>query len=294
MDRSYTVPLPWGPNYTLPIPMDCLNTSITRLPIFLPWWLLDPFELITGTIASGSIYLPTWAADFAANVLDITTNHKYIVPESMVLDDGGCSDIDGFCIPFTDGCKCVPSFENCGERLGFNSPIKTVSYFLNRWFPSIASFRLVRFVAWVTLTSSDLYRYAGINNYPDRCDYDFCFIVTSVGVLWIVLLTPFFLAVLVYNAQTLAALARALAIFTMNVFTFLFVDGDQPIMTNVGLPDEDEDEDGWIGDEMPDESDDEEWRSKTPRILRREGIYNILRENETHATRRRSYVPSAN
>jgi hypothetical protein len=166
--------------------------------------------------------LPTWIVGYVRDALKWLFTNMWIVPRSMVLDPGGCENITQVCVPFTEGCDCYPSFENCGERLGFSTPFHTLAYALERWFPSITHTMLFEWVTWSTFTDGVFERFRDASQFPDACDYDYCFAITAIEILGLLLIIPLILYSMQFIVEELISVGKMLFSWVTTAIAFLF------------------------------------------------------------------------
>jgi hypothetical protein len=228
LNGSYTVgDLP----FVRSIPIIGSIPLVMDFPFFNPLWLPQ---------------LPVWLVTYIIRVLRLS-DYTFIVPESMVIDPGDCIGVTEPCIPLTASCPCSPIFENCGERLGFVSPIHTAYYFIDRWMPGVASLSVTKLFASLTLTRPILDRFAGAQYFSDRNDYDYCFVVTLPGFVWMFIVAPFALILLAYVVSLLVHLLEFVVGLLVSGIRIIMVtaeaDADGGVIDDGDWADDDDDGD---------------------------------------------------
>ena len=172
------LPTPFGEKCGL-LNGTALKIPYIDLPIWLPTWLPG---------------LPTWPLNYLGKVFGKIANTTYIVPGSMVVDAGGCSnDTQDFCVPLTGGgCPCSPTFASCEDTVGLTSTADVFAFFIDVIYPSAPNSSVIKLVAKVTGMSTAIVKYANVTKRSDFSDYLFCFIIVGIpSISWIILVIPY-------------------------------------------------------------------------------------------------------
>jgi hypothetical protein len=209
---------------------------LDTVPLYSPYWL----PLLPVSLGNDTRDLTKWLA-----------NRQWIVPDSMVLDPDSCYNISEICLfPFSPECPCSPLFENCGDRLGFSSPLDSIYFFLNWAFPSIYQSRLVKIVAMVTGTTSWLQEFTNVTDatdFNDKVSFRanelsltneqlYCFWVVGLpSSLWVLPLFPLLAIAAFIFMWFLISLAKYIALWLWALAVLLLF---MPFTVTLVIPDE--------------------------------------------------------
>ena len=191
--------------------------KIFDIPIYSPLWFPA---------------LPTWLGNTTLSVVDFFAKLEWVVPDSMVVDADECYYDQEICEPLTENCPCSPKFENCGDRIGFTSPLDTAYFALNWWFPNAPNMRIVQIISMVTFTTPWLDKFTNITTSDVFYDDLFCFLFVGIpSSLWYLVFLGVILALAVVAFLLGIAWLKFLALISLAIVTFLlFFPLDQQII----------------------------------------------------------------